>query len=233
MGRKIFISYKYADNDVQNILGTSGMFGACKVRDYVDAIEKELDGKTEHIYKGESDGEDLSYLSDTTIWDKLKNRIYDSTLTIVMLSKGMREKYKAEKNQWIPQEISYSLKEISRTNASGNPVTSKTNALMAVILPDRNGSYEYFTYVNKCCSIGCTTYNRKSDFVFSILGGNMFNKKQPDSNSCDNRQTVYHGEYNYMLCVKWNDFVANMEAFIDRAYQIQENQDDYVIQKEI
>lgn len=95
-----------------------------------------MKNKTEHIYKGESDGEDLSQLSDDTIWEKLKNRIYDSTLTIVMLSKGMREKYKAEKHQWIPQEISYSLKEISRIDSSGNSVTSKTNALIAVIIPD-------------------------------------------------------------------------------------------------
>lgn len=72
----------------------------------------------------------LSQLSEETIWEKLKNRIYDSTLTIVMLSKGMREQYKEEKDQWIPREISYSLKEMSRTDSNGNPVTSKTNALM-------------------------------------------------------------------------------------------------------
>lgn len=169
MGRKIFVSYKYRDNNVENIIGMDGKVGLCTVRNYVDKLEEILKDKAEHIYKGESDGEDLSQLSDDTIWEKLKNRIYDSTLTIVMLSKGMREKYKAEKHQWIPQEISYSLKEISRIDSSGNSVTSKTNALIAVIVPDINGSYDYFTYQKDCCTKKCTHYNNDSDRIFTIM----------------------------------------------------------------
>ena len=233
MGRKIFVSYKYGDNDVENIIGMNGKWGLCTVRNYVDKLEEILKDKTEHIYKGESDGEDLSQLSDDTIWEKLKNRIYDSTLTIVMLSKGMREKYKAEKHQWIPQEISYSLKEISRIDSSGNSVTSKTNALIAVIVPDINGSYDYFTYKKDCCNTGCTHYNNYSDCIFTIMSKNMFNKKEPDKEQCDNNSYIYYGESNYMLCVKWNDFVDNVDQYIDRAYSIQDNQDEYDIAKTI
>lgn len=177
MGRKIFVSYKYRDNNVENIIGMDGKVGLCTVRNYVDKLEEILKDKAEHIYKGESDGEDLSQLSDDTIWEKLKNRIYDSTLTIVMLSKGMREKYKAEKHQWIPQEISYSLKEISRIDSSGNSVTSKTNALIAVIVPDINGSYDYFTYQKDCCTKKCTHYNNDSDRIFTIMSKNMLIRK--------------------------------------------------------
>lgn len=175
----------------------------------------------------------LSQLSDDTIWEKLKNRIYDSTLTIVMLSKGMREKYKAEKHQWIPQEISYSLKEISRIDSSGNSVTSKTNALIAVIVPDINGSYDYFTYQKDCCTKKCTHYNNDSDRIFTIMSKNMFNQKSPDKEQCDNNNYIYHGECNYMLCVKWNDFVDNVDKYIDRAYSIQDNQEEYDIAKAI
>ncbi len=177
MRNKIFVSYKYGDNNVENIIGTKGKGGLCTVRDYVDELEKTLKNKTEHIYKGESDGEDLSQLSDDTIWEKLKNRIYDSTLTIVMLSKGMREKYKAEKHQWIPQEISYSLKEISRIDSSGNSVTSKTNALIAVIIPDIYGNYDYFTYQKDCCNQKCIHYNNESDRIFTIMSKNMLIRK--------------------------------------------------------
>lgn len=233
MGRKIFISYKYADNNVENIIGDIGKWGLCTVRNYVDVIETTLKDKTEHIYKGESDGEDLSQLSDSTVWEKLKNRIYDSTLTIVMLSKGMREKYKLEKNQWIPQEISYSLKEVSRKDKNGNPVTSKTNALLAVILPDASGSYDYFTYKKSCCTSGCVYYNNYSDDIFNIMSGNLFNQKHLNSKICDSSEKVYYGDSSYMYCVRWEDFILDMEGYIDYAYKIQEKQDDYNIQKEL
>ena len=46
-------------------------------------------------------------------------------------------------------------------------------------------------------------------------------------------QTIYYGDCNYMLCVKWSDFVNNMEEYIDKAYDLQEEQENYNIQKEI
>lgn len=233
MGKKIFISYKYADSNVENITDNKSFWGACTVRNYVDEIENTLKDKTDHIYKGESDGEDLSQLASSTIWDKLKDRIYDSTLTIVMLSKGMKDKYKEEKHQWIPQEISYSLKEVSRKDKNGNPVTSRTNALLAVVLPDVYGSYDYFTYKRTCCESGCTVYESNSTYIFDIMKGNLFNQKTPNCNSCDTGATIYHGDHSYMYCVKWSDFVNDMEAYIDKAYSLQDNQDNYNIQKEI
>ena len=83
------------------------------MRDYVTKFEEVLD-PSDNIYKGESEGEDLSLLSEGTIWEKLKNRIYDSSVTVIFISTGMKESWNSEKNQWIPWEISYSLKETSR-----------------------------------------------------------------------------------------------------------------------
>ena len=139
MGKKIFVSYKYADDQVKDlVLGENST-----VRDYVDEFEEKLDS-SDNIYKGESEGEDLSNLSDDTIWEKLKNRIYDSSVTIVFISPGMREKWKSDKDQWIPWEVSYSLKETSRKNKNGDSVTSHSNAMIAVVLPDENDSYTYY-----------------------------------------------------------------------------------------
>jgi len=231
MGHKIFLSYKYADNNVQNILGT-GYWGLCTARAYADEIEDAL-SSTDDIYKGESDGEDLSQLTDAIIWEKLKNRIYDSTITLVLMSKGMKESWKAEKNQWIPQEISYSLKEMPRKNKNGDNVVSRTNALLAVILPDQSGDYSYFTVNKTCCSTGCRTLDRYCSYIFDIMKGNLFNQKQPISKTCDTGSTIYYGQHSYMLCVKWEDFKTNMSSYIETAYEIQANKDDYNIQKVI
>ncbi len=119
MGHKIFVSYKYADTNVAALPGQ--VFASA--RDYVTALEHKLD-RTSQIYKGESDGEDLSYLTEEQIWAKLRDRIYDTSVTIVFISRGMKEP-KPEWWQWIPWEISYSLKEIPR----GDRV-SRTNAFL-------------------------------------------------------------------------------------------------------
>ena len=153
MGHKIFVSYKYADDNVKNLK----LFENSTVRDYVDELENKIDNSN-HIFKGESDGEDLSNLSEDAIWEKLKDRIYDSTLTIVFISPNMKEDGLEDREQWIPWEISYSLRETKRKNEAGQEITSKTNAMMAVVLPDSNNSYNYYLEDHTCCFSFCRTH---------------------------------------------------------------------------
>lgn len=228
MGHKIFISYKYADSDVKQF--TNNWYHDT-VRTYVDKLEKYISEVSEHIYKGETDGEDLSGLSDDAIWKKLKDRIYDSTLTIVMISKGMRLTYLSDREQWIPWEISYSLKEVSRKNISGNMVTSSSNALLAIILPDTGGSYEYFTYMKSCCTNPCRYFN--TSFLFDIMRNNMFNIKRANKKDCADGSTVYYGDSSYMSTVKWDNFIKDPEYYINKAYDIQSEIEKYDICKEL
>lgn len=228
MGRKIFISYKYADDNVNNISGS--IWGSSTVRDYVDEIEEKID-TSDHIYKAESDGDDLSHLSEDQIWELLKDRIYDSTLTIIMISPNMKEYLKLEKEQWIPREISYSLKAISRKNKNGDPVTSTENALLAVVVPDRNNSYSYYLDSKSCCDSGCIMYQNSN--LFKIISKNMFNLKEPNKKVCDDGSTIHYGDYSYISVVKWADFISNMNKYIDKAYEIKENISSYKITKEI
>lgn len=229
MGHKIFISYKYADSNVRNISGS--YWPGDTVRTYVNEMEKYLADTSDHIYKGEKDGEDLSHLSDDTIWEKLKDRIYDSSLTIVMISPGMRNSYALDRDQWIPWEISYSLKEISRKTLKGAQVYSHSNAILAIVLPDKQGSYSYFTYSKNCCTAGCIYLNTGS--LFNILRANMFNEKTPNKEMCRDLTTIYHGDSSYISSVKWDDFIVDPERYIQKAYEIRDNIEKYSICKEV
>jgi len=215
MGKKVFVSYKYSDNQVlminRNYYTTA--------RDYVDELQDMLE-EEDHINKGEDDGEDMSSLQDSTIGSKLGDKIFDSTVTIVLISKGMKENT-PEKEQWIPWEISYSLREQSRQG-----INSKTNAILAVVLPDTNDSYEYFiTYNEECDS---TTLH--TDFLFKIIRENMFNLENPDFLLCNGRK-IYSGYNSYIHSVKWEDFIEDIDKYIKIAVDIYKERDLYNIKK--
>lgn len=153
MGHKVFISYKYADTNVAPLY-PAYLWGQTTVRSYVDAFMEKVKAAGIAVYKGEMEGEDLSHLSDAGIWEKLKTKIYDSSVTVVFISPGMRVHWKEDDDQWIPWEISYSLREETRQNR-----TSGTNALLLVVLPDQFGHYAYVNNMR----------------LFDIISGNIKN----------------------------------------------------------
>lgn len=219
---KIFISYKYGDTDVRSLNLLSGLIQT-KVRDYVDIIQDKI-GK-DHINKGELDREDLSHFKDATIESKLRTKIYDSSVTIVLISPNMKDWSKPEEDQWIPWEISYSLRESTRKER-----TSHANAVLAVVLPDSYGSYRYFIEENYCSC--CNTVLYKTDSLFKILSDNMFNKKYPEQGECQNHR-FYKGYYSYIYSVKWDEFIVAPDRYIDIAKTIQENISEYNITKSL
>ena len=105
MGRKVFVSYKYADTLVKDLgVYEKNEWGQMvrvdtKVRHYVDKLQEKI-GK-DNINLGEKDGESLAEFSDTTIETVLKSKIRQCSITIVLVSKGMKTN-QPEKDQWIP-----------------------------------------------------------------------------------------------------------------------------------
>ncbi len=228
MGRKIFISYKYKDTNVKQIDSIwNSQNRNTRVRDYVDILQR-LIGE-ENVNKGEKDGEDMSVLEDSTIQSVLGDKIYDSSITLVLISPNMRDPSLLETEQWIPWEISYSLREQSRDGR-----TSKTNAVMAIVLPDADNSYDYYLKEHTCPY--CNTRTLQTDRLFKILSVNMFNRYNPTFSTCpyhaaNNRPET--GEASYIPSVKWDDFISDVEGNLQRLERIKDNVNDYNIKKNL
>ena len=141
----------------------------------------------------------------------------------------MKEPLEREEDQWIPWEMAYSLRESTR-----NGRTSHTNAMLAVVLPDLWGSYQYFIEENTCHYCNCTTY--KTNTLFRILYANMFNRKNPEYSDCPNHIFGIKPQWgypSYIHIVKWNEFIANPNHYIEVARSIQDKADEYNISKTV
>lgn len=228
MGRKVFISYKYKDTQVLSLnMKVLGFVGekltlvprATRVRDYVDKLQQKI-GK-DNINLGEKEGESLENFTDETIKSSLKDKIFGSSITLVMISKGMKDTSKTEKEQWIPWEISYSLRETTRADKS-----SRMNAILGVVLPDEEGSYEWYYTRNEECNF----VTHKTGQLFNILKSNMFNIKEKSTREC-NGSVISLGESSFIKTVKWESFVynKNYNFYIEKAIDIIENKDLYDI----
>lgn len=223
MSRKIFVSYKYADTNVLSL--TDSIWETTKSRDYVTALQDILN-ENDEIYKGENDGEDLSDFADSTIETKLKRKIFDSSITLVIVSSNMKNFLESEKDQWIPWEISYSL----RNKTIGDKV-SRPNGMLMVVIPDKNGKYDYYIEDNTCNYCKCRTL--KTNFLFPILKKNTFNHKKKVESDCDQHSSspVYTGDHSYIESVKWKDFIKNPSTHLDNATRKREIIEDFDISK--
>lgn len=206
MGNKIFISYKYSDNSVQDLPNTFS--SRVTVRDYVDIIQNKLENDN-HINKGENDDESLEEFQDETIRTKLADKIFDSSVTIVLVSPKMKDSKKEEKDQWIPWEIAYSLRHKSRSERK-----SKPNAILLVKLPDKKGKYDYVD----------SNFNQDS-FYFNIIQKNLNNLKEPYK-ADKSKNFLFQS---YMLECYWDEFISDPNIWIDVAIEIRNNVDDYKI----
>jgi len=197
---KIFVSYKHSDRLVRQLPTTNLLVGSITARNYVNELVSKLQ-YTNHIYKGENDNESLADFKDETIQTKLSGKIYDSSVTIVLLSKGMKESWKKESDQWIPWEVSYSLRNKTRGGR-----TSQMNAMLAVVLPDDNGRYDYWPHT-----------------TFSIILMNMLNVKDYYKNQ------VSKDYHSYIHLIHWDGFIKDPGYYIQVAQSIRSNSNMYDI----
>lgn len=184
MAHKTFISYKYSES-----------------RELRDRIIEAL-GKDATYYKGENvDSKDMTGDKRETIRKNLADMIFDTSVTIVILSPDMR------KSEWIGWEVSYCLKKIKRKDRK-----FQRNGVVAVI-KKVNGSYSWFKYSED----GSIKYYM--DKVQDIIAKNHFNSNPPQK--VDGSYDWLNGSY--ITFVEEGDFLNNPQKYIDNAYEKSEN----------
>jgi len=227
MGRKIFVSYKYKDEKVAKLqeLYHEEVDGKMiyntrntRVRDYVDKLQEKI-GK-ENMNLGERDGESLEDFSDKQIETLLKQRIRQCSVTIVIISKGMKDSALDENKQWIPWEVSYSLRVVP---TEGN--TKQMNAVLGVVLPDESGSYEWYYKENP----NCNSVTNQTGQLFKILRDNMFNILEKEYRECNGSKIHTKNEPSFIKTVKWDDIMSgnNYDYYINKAVEIKDDEASY------
>lgn len=226
MARKVFISYKYADQYVAKLQDSyyelvNGQWiwntRLTRSRDFVDKLQEKI-GR-DNINLGERDGESLADFSDRNIETALKSKIRQSSITIVLVSKGMKTSDN-ENAQWMPWEVSYSL----RTIPSGG-YTKQMNAILGIVLPDETGTYDWYYTSNEDCN--CVTHHVGN--LFKILRDNTFNILDKEFRECGGRKIYVNDQPSFFKTIKWEDFMNgnNYNKYIELAISIKENKADY------
>lgn len=187
MAHKTFISYKYSE-----------------AQDLRDRIIKAL-GDDASYYQGEtSDSPDLTDTSTENIKKNLKDMMYDTSVTIVIISPHIKE------SKWIDWEIEYCLKNITRKNR-----TSHTNGVVGVIMKV-NGGYDWFKYTSTKPD-GCSVTNYYDSKVYDIINNNRYNQ-YPKVYSCNQCKCVNALTGSYIAFVEEDEFLSNPQKYINNAY---------------
>lgn len=192
MAHKTFISYKYSES--------------VNLRDRII----EAMGDDAIYYKGENGfSPNKSDDSEEAIWSYLKDMIWPTSVTIVILSPKMTE------SSWIESEISYSLKKIPREGT-----TSQRNGVVAVI-KKVNDSYDWFKYTYKGVD-GHIMNGYHEEKIFKLICQNRRNQ-DPQRYCCDKCKSIDPLTGSYISYVEEDEFLANMDRYINNAFDKAQN----------
>lgn len=188
MARETFITYKYSE-----------------ARDLRDSIIAKL-GEHTSYYRGETaDSPDLSNASVNTIKENLKNMIFGTSVTIVIISPNLKL------SNWIDWEIEYSLKEYKRGDT-----TSRTNGIVGVVMKV-NGSYDWL--INHTTNAdGCSSRTFQDYKLYNIINQNRFNLNTANKYSCPTCKTYDTLSGSYISLIEEDSFLSNPSYYIENAY---------------
>lgn len=201
MARETFISYKYSEST-----------------DLRDRIIEKL-GEHASYYKGETaESPDLTNNSVNQIKENLKNMIFGTSVTIVIISPNLIN------SKWVDWEIEYSLKEYKRGNT-----TSRTNGIVGVIMKV-NSNYDWL--VSQVTNTdGCSSRNFQSHKLYNIISNNRFNINTPDKYSCPTCKTYNYLTGSYISLIEEDEFLNNPSFYIENAYDKSKCIENYDLSK--
>ena len=199
MARKTFISYKYSE--------------AANVR---DRIIKSL-GDDATYYRGErASSPNLTNFTTYTIKNKLKDKIYGTSVTILVISPRMNQ------SNWISWELEYALKDQKRGD-----ICSHSNGIIGVVANDSWRSSEWFTGWN-----WTKDFDSQNLYLPDIVVQNRLNKKATYP------EARYHltdhdwiNKNSYVPIVTENAFIRNPNIYIEDAYERSQHLNEYYMTK--
>ncbi|WP_026707447.1 TIR domain-containing protein [Flavobacterium frigidarium] len=201
MAKKTFISYKYDE--------------AQKLRNKI--LEKL--GEDAKYYQGETSASpDLSDTSTEKIKEYLKDMIFSTSVTIVIISPSMNS------SKWIDWEIEYALHEYKRGD-----ITSRSNGIVGVIM-NINGSPDWLK-VHGFNIHGSSIVKYRTEYLYPILYRNRYNSN-PEIKHCTECDTYDFMNGSYITLVDEDNFLATPNYYIDNAFDKSKQLSNYKLMKE-
>ncbi|MBK8243273.1 MAG: TIR domain-containing protein [Saprospiraceae bacterium] len=201
MARKTFISYKYSE-----------------ARNLRDKILQSLGGDATY-YQGETSySPDLSDTSTENIKRNLRDMMYNTSVTILIISPNMIS------SKWIDWEIEYSLHEYRRKDR-----VSLTNGVVGVIMKV-NGSTDWLKqYSYDIHGNGIVQF--RNEYLYPIIYKNHYNS-YPPLKHCNDCSTYDSLNGSYITMVDEDEFLKYPSYYIENAYIKSEDISKYIIKKE-
>lgn len=201
MARKTFIAYKYSE--------------AKTLRDRI--IDKL--GDDAKYYQGErAESPDLTDTSTENIKDHLKDMLFDTSVTIVIISP------KLKRSKWIDWEIEYSMREYDRKG-----IKSRTNGIVGVVMKV-NGDYDWLIITGQS-SDGCNVRYFRTNLLYDIINNNRFNNLTDDKYACNVCCTYDSLKGSYISLINEDDFLRDPSYYIDNAFDKREKLVDFKLCK--
>lgn len=201
MAKNVFISFRFHDG-----------------KDYKEKLVEELE-KHDRIIDFSED-EDRSEYSEESIRKYLYGKIRRTSVTIILITKeAINHKKTGDKyDDWMYDEIRYSLEDREENRTSG---------LVAVYTKDAK---DFLIEESKHTCDVCKTTKRCTTIkqVDNLFRKNMFNvKEEYKYNRCNN---LYDSNYDhYCTLLSWEEFMDDIEKYIDIAYDKKENVNNYML----